>query len=200
MMQQDVDLELVRQVQAGNRHAFDALVMRYQFKMTKLVARYVHDQTEVHDVVQEAFIRAYRALENFRGDSAFYSWLYRIAINTAKNYLLTKERRPPAVDIDFNEAEERLEARQAQQSVSPERLMMRDEVETAVFKAVDSLPDDLRTAIVLRELAGLSYEEIAATVQCPVGTVRSRLYRAREAIVAEISPLISNFHRGEQHD
>lgn len=187
----DIDIELVRQVQRGNRRAFDALVVRYQFKLTKLVARYVRDQSEVNDVVQESFIKAYRALPNFRGDSAFYSWLYRIAINTAKNHLSSRDRRPPDTDIDFTDAEERIPQASVHEQSSPEGLLLRDEVETAVFSAVDKLPDDLRTAIVLRELAGLSYDDIASTVSCPIGTVRSRLYRAREAIVAEIEPLIN---------
>lgn len=187
----DIDIELVRQVQKGNRGAFDALVIRYQLKLTKLVGRYLRDKSEVNDVVQESFIKAYRALPNFRGDSAFYSWLYRIAINTAKNHLSSRDRRPPDTDVDFVDAEEQYTQPQIHEQNSPEGLLIRDEVEAAVYSAVDNLPDDLRTAIVLRELAGLSYDDIACTVNCPIGTVRSRIYRAREAIVAEIEPLLN---------
>jgi len=176
------DLALVRRVQKGDKAAFDALVLKYQHKVLKLVQRYVRDQSEAEDVVQDAFIKAYRALPAFRGDSAFYTWLYRIAINTAKNALVSAGRRPATYDFEAQDATGvELQARM-RDTDTPERLLLTEEIRSTVNRAIDSLPEDLRTAIVLREIEGLSYEEIASSMNCPVGTVRSRIFRAREAI------------------
>lgn len=184
------DLELVRRVQAGDKKAFDVLVLKYQQKVINLVNRYMHDQDLSMDVAQEAFIKAYRGLKNFRGDSAFYTWLYRIAINTAKNHLVSKSRRMPATDIDAQEAEQYEGGDALRDVASPEREMLKEEIHRTVMSAIEALPEDLRTAITLRELEGLSYEEIAETMECPIGTVRSRIFRARESIEKELKPLI----------
>src|ERR1700761_7960608 len=178
------DLSLVRRVQSGDKGAFDALVRKYQHKLVKLVMRYVRNPAEAEDIAQEAFIKAYRALPQFRGDSAFYTWLYRIAINTAKNAVVSRDRSPIEYNIDRNDATEESYDMQGRMkdSETPEGLVLTDEIRTTVNAAIDALPEDLRTAIVLRELEGLSYEEIAAAMDCPVGTVRSRIFRAREAI------------------
>lgn len=184
------DHELVQRVQQGDKRAFDVLVLKYQFKIVKLISRYVHDPSEAMDVAQEAFIKAYRALSSFRGESAFYTWLYRIAINTAKNYLVAQGRRPPGSDIDAAEAEQFDGAMLLKEHDTPERLLLRDEIEATVFRAIESLPDDLRTAITLREIEGLSYEEIAQAMGCPIGTVRSRIFRARESIDNKLRPLL----------
>jgi RNA polymerase sigma-70 factor (ECF subfamily) len=175
------DLSLVRRVQKGDKSAFDALVLKYQHKVLKLVQRYVRDPSEAEDVTQDAFIKAYRALPGFRGDSAFYTWLYRIAINTAKNALVSAGRRPMTYDLDGEGNGPDLSQR-LRDPDTPERLLLTDEIRATVNRAIDALPEDLRTAIVLRELEGLSYEDIARTMECPVGTVRSRIFRAREAI------------------
>jgi len=178
------DLSLVRRVQAGDRGAFDLLVLKYQHKVVKLVMRYLKDPTEAEDVAQEAFIKAYRALPQFRGDSAFYTWLYRIAINTAKNALVARERSPVSYEINLNSSDEDAPdvASRLRDPDTPEGLALTEEIRRTVTAAIDGLPEDLRTAIVLRELDGMSYEEIAAAMDCPVGTVRSRIFRAREAI------------------
>jgi RNA polymerase sigma-70 factor, ECF subfamily len=178
------DLSLVRRVQRGDKGAFDALVLKYQHKLVKLVMRYVRNPAEAEDIAQEAFIKAYRALPQFRGDSAFYTWLYRIAINTAKNAVVSRDRSPIEYNIDRNDATEESYDMQGRMkdSETPEGLVLTDEIRTTVNAAIDALPEDLRMAIVLRELEGLSYEEIAAAMDCPVGTVRSRIFRAREAI------------------
>ena len=189
-MVDQTDQELVERVQRGDKKAFDLLVRKYQYKLVKLIARYVHDPSEVLDVAQEAFIKAYRALPKFRGDSAFYTWLYRIAINTAKNYVVAQGRRPPDTDVDAEEAEQFEGAAELKENASPESLLLRDEIERTVFDAIEQLPEDLRTAITLRELEGLSYEEIAEAMDCPVGTVRSRIFRAREAIDKKLKPLL----------
>ena len=189
-MGDQTDQELVERVQRGDKKAFDLLVRKYQYKLVKLIARYVHDPSEVLDVAQEAFIKAYRALPKFRGDSAFYTWLYRIAINTAKNYVVAQGRRPPDTDVDAEEAEQFEGAAELKENASPESLLLRDEIERTVFDAIEQLPEDLRTAITLRELEGLSYEEIAEAMDCPVGTVRSRIFRAREAIDKKLKPLL----------
>ncbi len=177
-----VDSRLVERVKNGDKKAFDVLVLKYQHKVVKLISRYVFDQNEALDVAQEAFIKAYRAIPSFRGDSAFYTWLYRIAANTAKNHLVSQSRRPPAVDMDVSDAEQYEGQVHLRDLATPEECLITDEVEKAVLKALETLPDDLRTAITLRELDGLSYEEIARAMGCPVGTVRSRIFRAREAI------------------
>ena len=189
-MGDQTDQELVERVQQGDKKAFDLLVRKYQYKLVKLIARYVHDPSEVLDVAQEAFIKAYRALPKFRGDSAFYTWLYRIAINTAKNYVVAQGRRPPDTDVDAEEAEQFEGAAELKENASPESLLLRDEIEKTIFDAIEQLPEDLRTAITLRELEGLSYEEIAEAMDCPVGTVRSRIFRAREAIDKKLKPLL----------
>jgi RNA polymerase sigma-70 factor (ECF subfamily) len=191
MGERNVDRELVQRVQKGDKSAFDVLVRRYQFRIIKLISRYVHDPNEAMDVAQEAFLKAYRALPSFRGDSAFYTWLYRIAINTAKNYLVAQGRRPPGSDIDAQEAEQYDGQSFLKEYDTPERSLLRDEIETTVFKAIEDLPDELRTAITLREFEGMSYEEIAQTMGCPIGTVRSRIFRAREAIDNKLRPLLS---------
>lgn len=181
-MTQTVDQELVKRVQKGDKRAFDLLVLKYQNKLFSIISRYIKDNAEIQDVAQEAFIKAYRAIGNFRGDSAFYTWIYRIAINTAKNHLVSRGRRPPASDVDAADAEF-YEGNDLLKDVgSPEQLAMRDELNQAVNKSIKQLPEDLRTAITLREMEGLSYEDIADVMGCPVGTVRSRIFRAREAI------------------
>jgi len=177
------DLSLVRRVQRGDKGAFDALVLKYQHKVVKLVMRYVRNPAEAEDVAQEAFIKAYRALPQFRGDSAFYTWLYRIAINTAKNAVVSRDRSPVEYDLDAQNPDESYDMQsRMKDSETPEGLVLTDEIRGTVNAAIEALPEDLRTAIVLRELEGLSYEEIAAAMGCPVGTVRSRIFRAREAI------------------
>ena len=192
MGEQNVDQELVRRVQQGDKKAFDVLVLKYQQRIAKLVSRYVRDQDEVLDVTQEAFIKAYRALPRFRGDSAFYTWLYRIAINTAKNYLVAQGRRPPATDVDADDAVYVEGGTRLSDRDTPERLVQRDEIERVIYQTIDALPEELRTAITLREMEGLSYEEIAETMDCPIGTVRSRIFRAREAIETKLKPLLES--------
>lgn len=186
----NVDQALVERVQNGDRRAFDILVQKYQFRLSKLISRYVHDPSEVMDVAQETFLKAYRALPSFRGDSAFYTWLYRIGVNTAKNHLISQGRRPPNVDIDAEDASYLESAGDLKEFATPERLMMRDEIQRTVVEAIEALPDDLRAAITLRELDGLTYEEIAERMDCPIGTVRSRIFRAREAINQKLAPLL----------
>lgn len=190
MGEDGVDRTLVERVQRGDKRAFDLLVLKYQHKLVKLVSRYVRDPSEVMDVVQEAFIKAYRALPSFRGESAFYTWIYRIAINTAKNYLVAQGRRPPDGDIDSSDVDQIGGETELKDNATPERLLLRDEIEETVMDAIAQLPEDLRVAITLRELEGLSYEEIAEAMDCPVGTVRSRIFRAREAINKRLQPLL----------
>ncbi|MGL4715379.1 MAG: RNA polymerase sigma factor RpoE [Aeromonas sp.] len=187
-----LDEQLVERVQRGDKAAFNLLVKKYQHKVVNLVAKYVNNPGDVPDVAQEAFIKAYRALSTFRGESAFYTWLYRIAVNTAKNYLTSQGRRPPSSDVEANEAESYGGGEALQEVTTPENLALTDEIQRTVFAAIEALPEDLRTAITLRELEGLSYEEIADIMDCPVGTVRSRIFRAREAIDKKLKPLIEN--------
>jgi RNA polymerase sigma-70 factor (ECF subfamily) len=186
----DSDQLLVERVQRGDKAAFDVLVRKYQHKIVKLVTRYVHDSTEALDVAQEAFIKAYRAIHGFRGDSAFYTWLYRIAINTAKNHLVAEGRRPLERGVDLQDPEQFEVQARLKDVDTPERLLLTDEIQRTVEEAIAGLPEDLRTAIVLRELEGMSYEQIAETMSCPVGTVRSRIFRAREAIDEKLKPLL----------
>ena len=186
----NVDQLLVERVQKGDKRAFDLLIQKYQHRIISLVSRYVSDSSEAQDVAQEAFIKAYRAIGRFRGDSAFYTWLYRIAINTAKNWIVAKNRRPPASDIDAVDAEQYGMSSRLKEISTPENEMLREEIERTVYDTIASLPEDLRTAIMLREMDGMSYEEIATTMDCPIGTVRSRIFRAREAIDEELKPLI----------
>ncbi|MFK7733442.1 MAG: RNA polymerase sigma factor RpoE [Pseudomonadales bacterium] len=183
------DQQLVQRVKKGDKRAFDLLVVKYQHKILALVARYVRDSGDVQDVTQEAFIKAYRALPKFRGDSQFYTWLYRIAINTAKNHLMAKGRRPPGSDIDVQDAEYFESAGQLKVIENPENQLFGTELKEIVNKAISQLPEDLRTAVTLREFDGLSYEDIADIMDCPVGTVRSRIFRAREAIDKQLEPL-----------
>ena len=190
--ERQVDQALVVRVQKGDRPAFDLLVRKYQHRIAKLVSRFVSDRSEVEDVTQEAFIKAWRAIKGFRGDSAFYTWLYRIAINTAKNYLVSQGRRPPATDIEAEEAEGTSMGVTLRENATPESHLHADEIAITIESAVARLPEDLRTAITLREIDGLSYEEIADVMNCPIGTVRSRIFRAREAIDAELKPLIED--------
>ena len=187
-----LDEQLVERVQRGDKNAFNLLVKKYQHKVVNLVARYVNNPGDVPDVAQEAFIKAYRALPTFRGESAFYTWLYRIAVNTAKNYLTSQGRRPPSSDVEADEAEYYGGGEALQEVATPENLALTDEIKRTVFAAIEALPEDLRTAITLREMEGLSYEEIAEIMDCPVGTVRSRIFRAREAIDKKLQPLIEN--------
>jgi len=190
MGEAQVDQMLVERVQKGDRAAFDLLIGKYQHRIVSLVSRYVSDPAEAMDVAQEAFIKAYRAIGKFRGESAFYTWLYRIAINTAKNWLVARNRRPPASDIDAADAEQYdIDSRLKERS-TPENEMLREEIERTVYDAIADLPEDLRTAIMLREIDGMSYEDIATTMECPIGTVRSRIFRAREAIDEKLKPLL----------
>ncbi len=193
MSDRDVDQQLVERVQRGDKAAFDLLVTKYQRKIFRLLSRLVRDPAEIEDVAQEAFIKAYRALPNFRGDSAFYTWLYRIAINTAKNYLVALGRRAPtSTEAEIEDAETFDDGERLRDLNTPDSMLVTKQVGEAVNRAIDGLPEDLRTAIVLRELEGLSYEEIAETMNCPIGTVRSRIFRAREAIAEELRPVLDS--------
>jgi RNA polymerase sigma-70 factor (ECF subfamily) len=192
MGEREVDQLLVERVQKGDKRAFDMLVLKYQHKIVSLVSRYVSDHAEAMDVSQEAFINAYRALRRFRGDSAFYTWLYRIAINTAKNHLVAQSRRPPQSDVDAVDAEQYQIDSRLKDRASPEHELLREEIEQTIHDAISDLPEDLRVAITLREMEGMSYEEIATTMDCPIGTVRSRIFRAREAIDQRLKPLLDN--------
>ena len=187
--EKETDRQLVERVKRGDKRAFDVLVLKYQHKIVGLVSRYLKDQDEVVDVTQEAFIKAYRALPRFRGDSAFYTWLYRIAINTAKNHLVSKSRRPPDTDIDVDEGEFQDNSAVLRDIENPENRLATAELERVVFQAIEDLPEELKVAVTLREFEGLSYEDIAEVMDCPVGTVRSRIFRAREAIEKKIDAL-----------
>ena len=187
---QQVDQALVLRVQRGDKAAFDQLVRKYQHRIIQLVNRYVKDASEAQDVAQETFIKAYRALTNFRGDSAFYTWLYRIAINTAKNYLVSRARRSSDYEVDVQEAEQIDSSLKLKNLDSPDMLLINDEIIDTIQTAIDELPEEMRVAIMLREFEGMSYEDIAITMSCPVGTVRSRIFRAREAIDKKLKPLL----------
>lgn len=191
MTEREVDQILVEKAQGGDKHAFDLLVSKYQRKLGRLLSRFIRDPAEVEDVSQEAFIKAYRALPSFRGDSAFYTWLYRIGINTAKNYLVSQGRRAPtSTEFDSEEAETFEDAGLLRDINTPESLLLSKQIGQTVNAAMDALPEELRTAIVLREIDGMSYEEIAGIMDCPIGTVRSRIFRAREAVAAKLRPLL----------
>ena len=191
MRDRDIDQQLVERAQRGEKQAFDLLVAKYQRKLGRLLSRFIRDPAEVEDVAQEAFIKAYRALPSFRGDSAFYTWLYRIGINTAKNYLVAMGRRAPTVTgFDSEEAEGFEDGDQLRDINTPESMLMSKQIATTVNETMEELPDELRTAITLREIEGLSYEEIASIMNCPIGTVRSRIFQAREAIAAKLRPLL----------
>lgn len=185
-----VDLAIVKRVQGGDEVAFNLLVRKYQHKVANLISRYVYDSGEIEDITQEVFVKAYRAIGGFRGDSAFYTWLYRIAINTAKNHLVAQSRRPPSTDVEAQDAELTEAGHNLREVGTPESNLLSRELAQRVAKAVQELPEELRTAITLRELEGLSYEEIATVMECPIGTVRSRIFRAREAIDKQIDPLL----------
>jgi RNA polymerase sigma-70 factor (ECF subfamily) len=191
MSDREIDQQLVERAQRGDKHAYELLVVKYQRKLQRLLSRFIRDATEVEDVTQEAFIKAYRALPSFRGDSAFYTWLYRIGINTAKNYLVALGRRAPTTtDIDAEEAESFEDGDQLRDLNTPENEMMSRQVGDVVNQTLEALPEELRTAITLREIEGLSYEDIANIMNCPIGTVRSRIFRAREAIAGKLRPLL----------
>ncbi len=191
MSDREIDQQLVERAQRGDKQAFELLVSKYQRKLGRLLSRFIRDSTEVEDVTQEAFIKAYRALPTFRGDSAFYTWLYRIGINTAKNYLVAMGRRAPTTtDIDSEEAEGFEDGEQLRDLNTPENQMMSRQVAETVNQTLEELPEELRTAITLREIEGLSYEDIANIMNCPIGTVRSRIFRAREAIAERLRPLL----------
>ncbi|MAS81481.1 MAG: RNA polymerase sigma factor RpoE [Legionellales bacterium] len=186
------DKELIERVKNGEKSAYDLLVLKYQQRIVNLVSRFVRNHSDALDVTQEAFIKAYRALPNFRGDSAFYTWLYRIAVNTAKNHLAVQSRRPRTSDYDVSDIEQ-IEGNTAlKDQATPESLLLKDELQALILKAIDDLPEDLKTAIMLREIEGLSYEEIACVMGCPIGTVRSRIFRARESIDQKMGPLMQN--------
>ncbi len=185
-----LDKDLVLRVQQGDKSAYDLLVIKYQHKIIQLVNRYVKDPSEAQDVAQEAFIKAYRALANFRGDSAFYTWLYRIAINTAKNYLVARSRRNVDYQVDIQDAEQVENAPQLKAEETPDKLLMNDEIVSVINAAIETMPEDMRTAIMLREFEGMSYEEIAQAMDCPIGTVRSRIFRARETIDNKLTSLL----------
>lgn len=191
MSEREIDQKLVEKAQGGDKYAFDLLVSKYQRKLGRLLSRFIRDPAEVEDVTQEAFIKAYRALPSFRGDSAFYTWLYRIGINTAKNYLVSQSRRAPTTtEFDTDEAETFEDGDQLRDINTPESVLLSKQIGETVNTAMDALPDELRVAIVLREIEGLSYEEIAQIMNCPIGTVRSRIFRAREAVAAKLRPLL----------
>lgn len=190
MSNKSTDKQLVKRVQKGDKGAFDLLVLKYQHKIVNLVMRYVRDPEQALDITQEAFIKAYRALPNFRGDSAFYTWMYRIAVNTAKNHLAAQRRRPMDIELDLQDPEQYDLHAKLKETDTPEGVTLSRELQETVEKAIAALPDDLRTAIILRELEGMSYEEIAQTMDCPVGTVRSRIFRARDAISKKVGALV----------
>lgn len=192
MGENELDLELVKRVQSGDKTAFDVLVRKYQHRIGAVIGRFVHDYAESQDIAQETFIRAYRALNNFRGDAQFYTWLYRIAVNTAKNHLVSMKRRPPTSDVDADDAEHFDGAYRMHDSDTPEHELLREEIARTVSEVVAELPEELRQTITLREMEGLSYEEISETMDCPIGTVRSRIFRAREAIDLRLRPLMDS--------
>ena len=192
MGENELDLELVKRVQRGDKTAFDLLVLKYQHRIGAVIGRFVHDYAECQDIAQESFIRAYRAIGNFRGDSQFYTWLYRIAVNTAKNHLVASKRRPPTSDVEAGDAEHFAGGQRMHDNDTPEHELLRQEIAREVSDTVAALPAELRQAITLREIEGFSYEEIAETMDCPIGTVRSRIFRAREAIDARLRPLMDS--------
>lgn len=195
LSEKDIDFALVQRVQRGDKQAFDLLVLKYQNKIVHLVSRYVHDSHESQDVTQEAFIKAYRGLKNFRGDSAFYTWLYRIAINTAKNHLVTMSRKITDTGVDAADAEQYDGGGALREYATPDREMITEQIAQVVQDSINALPEDLRMAITLREFEGMSYEDIASTMDCPIGTVRSRIFRAREAIDTNLEPLLDKKRR-----
>jgi len=192
MLNQNEDMQLIQAAQAGDKQAFNALVTKYQFKVFKIVARYISDPSEVMDVAQDTFIRVYKAIGSFRGDSSFYTWLYRIAVNTAKNHLIAQIRRVPYLDNEISEIDGQTLSSMLKEYGTPERMLICDEFENILNGVIQHLPSDLRTTIILREMEGLSYEEISEILSCPIGTVRSRIYRARETIEKHIQPYLKS--------
>lgn len=192
MSEREIDQALIERVQQGDKGAFDILVLKYQVRIMKLISRFLRNQDDVQDVAQEAFIKAYRALKNFRGDSAFYTWMYRIAINTAKNHLVSSSRKATTSAVDAQEAEQYDGGDWLREYATPEKEMMASEVKRVIYDSIAGLPEDLKEAITLREMEGLSYEDIAAVMDCPIGTVRSRIFRAREAIDKELKPVLDH--------
>ena len=190
MGEREIDQALVERVQQGDKKAFDILVLKYQHRIIKLIARFIRNSDEVQDVAQEAFIKAYRALKNFRGDSAFYTWMYRIAINTAKNHLVSASRRATESAVDAQDAEQYDSGDWLREYATPEKELLAAEIKKVIYETISGLPSDLKEAVTLREMEGLSYEEIAEVMSCPIGTVRSRIFRAREAIDKQIKPLV----------
>lgn len=188
----NVDAALIDEIKKGDKEAFSLLVQKYQVRIFKLVNRYIHDPAEASDITQEAFIKAYRALAKFRGDSAFYTWLYRIAINTAKNHILTRSRRIVETDVESADTEEAMSKVTLQEFYPPDKILLSNELEDVILEVIEHLPTELRIAITLREIEGLSYEEIAERMDCPIGTIRSRIFRAREVIEKRIKPLLSD--------
>ncbi|BBL35938.1 ECF RNA polymerase sigma-E factor [Nitrosomonas stercoris] len=191
MSDREIDQQLVERVQQGDKHAFDLLVIKYQRRLARLLSRFIRDPAEVEDIAQETFIKAYRALASFRGDSAFYTWLYRIGVNTAKNFLISQGRKQPStIGFDAEDAENFEGADQLREMNTPENELMGKQVAQTISQAIETLPEELKTAIILREIEGLSYEEIASIMDCPIGTVRSRIFRAREAVADKLRPLL----------
>ena len=199
MGEQEVDQTLVKRVQEGDKRAFDLLVAKYQHKVVGIIGRYIHDWAECQDVAQDTFIRAYRAIGGFRGDAQFSTWLHRIAVNTAKNHLVSSNRKPPTDDIEIEDAEQFESGLRLRDNDTPERELMRQQLEQTVLRAVEDLPPELRDAITFREVEGMSYEEIAERMDCPIGTVRSRIFRAREAIDERMKPLLDHDERKRSH-
>lgn len=187
-----IDLQLINEAKNGNKHAFDALIIKYQYKIYKLLARYIHDSNEALDIAQETFIRAYNAIHRFRGDCNFYTWLYRIAINTAKNYLISKGRKVPEIDFEIYELERSLSKITPKDNLNPEKLLVKGEIHDIIYDILESLPKELKTALLLREIEGMTYDEIANIMECPVGTIRSRIYRAKEIVEKKADPFIFN--------
>ena len=185
-----VDLELIEKVKNGNARAFEALVLKYQYRIFRIIARYISDPSEILDITQETFIKAYKSIANFRGDSAFYTWLYRIAVNAAKNYLVSKGRHFPDITYEINDIEKYASRNNIKEYSTPEKLLMCDEMEHMLYRVIEELPGELKTAIMLREIEGLTYDEIAMVMGCPVGTVRSRIFRARETIEKKVQPFL----------
>jgi RNA polymerase sigma-70 factor (ECF subfamily) len=192
MNERELDLQLIQRIQNGEQQAFSLLVRKYQTRVANILTRYVRSSGDIPDVSQEVFIKVYRSLPNFRGDSAFYTWLFRITVNTAKNYLTSQTRRPPASDIDAEEADSYDGSGALKDGDNPEAILHSQEVKRVILNAIDNLPDELKSAITLRELEGMSYDEIAQIESCPIGTVRSRIFRAREAIDKQLKPLLEN--------
>jgi RNA polymerase sigma-70 factor (ECF subfamily) len=190
MSEEIVDANVISEVQKGNKQAFDTLVLKYQYKVFRIIARYVSDPSEILDITQETFIKVYKSIAHFRGESSFYTWLYRIAVNTAKNQIILQERRLPDLSYEISDIEQYSSRHNIKEYTTPEKLLICDEMEHILYRVIDELPHDLKTAIMLREIEGLTYDEIAMVMDCPVGTVRSRIFRARETIEKKVQPFL----------